>query len=81
MHHKAAWCGNRSGVLEKEDCDKRFPVDSGRDCEGLRVPDKQDKRRRLGTIMGAIMRRRAERILDVWSYDLVLDQTDDGRCL
>ncbi len=49
--------------------------------EGLRVPIKQRKRRRLGNIDGSISRRRAEHRQDVWSYDFVMDQTEDGRRL
>jgi len=47
----------------------------------LRVPIKQRKRRRLGNIDGAVTRRRAEHRLDVWSYDFVMDATEDGRRL
>lgn len=49
--------------------------------EGLRVPVKQRKRRRLGNIDNSVMRRVAERARDVWSYDFVMDQTEDGRRL
>jgi len=49
--------------------------------EGLRVPLKQHKRRRLGNIDAAITRRRAQQRLDVWSYDFVMDATEDGRRL
>ncbi len=49
--------------------------------EGLRVCVKQRKRRRLGNIDGAVTRRRAEHRLDVWSYDFVMDATEDGRRL
>lgn len=49
--------------------------------EGLRVPTTQHKKRRLGTIDGSISRRRAEHVHDVWSYDFVMDQTEDGRRL
>ncbi len=49
--------------------------------ESLRVPIKQRKRRRLGNIDGAVTRRRAEHRLDVWSYDFVMDATEDGRRL
>ncbi len=49
--------------------------------EGLRVPSKQRKRRRLGTIDGSVVRRSATHHQDVWSYDFVMDQTEDGRRL
>lgn len=49
--------------------------------EGLRVPVKQRKRRRLGSIDGSVTRRAAEHQRDVWSYDFRVDQTEDGRRL
>lgn len=51
--------------------------------EGLKVPDKQRKRRRLleGTSENGCIRRRAERRDHVWSYDFVMDRTEDGRRL
>jgi len=49
--------------------------------EGLRVSCKQKKRRRLGSSSGGCIRRRAERVNHVWSYDFVWDQTEDGRML
>ena len=49
--------------------------------EGLRVSVKQRKRRRLGDIDGSVMRRAAQHARDVWSYDFVMDQTQDGRRL
>ena len=49
--------------------------------EGLRVARKQKKRRRLGDSSGGCIRRRAERVNHVWSYDFVFDQTEDGRML
>ena len=51
--------------------------------EGLKVPDKQRKRRRLleGTSENGCTRRRAERRNHVWSYDFVIDETEDGRRL
>jgi putative transposase len=49
--------------------------------EGLRVPQVQRKRRRLGTSENGCIRRRAERPGQVWSYDFVMDQTTDGRRL
>jgi putative transposase len=51
--------------------------------EGLKVPDKQRKRWRLpeGTSENGCTRRRAERRDHVWSYDFVMDETEDGRRL
>ena len=50
-------------------------------AEGLRVPRRQRKRRRLGSSEGGTQRRRAGRRNEVWSYDFVFDQTADGRPL
>ena len=49
--------------------------------EGLKVPQTQRKRRRLGSSANGCVRRRAERKNQVWSYDFVMDQTSDGRRL
>lgn len=49
--------------------------------EGMRVVQRQRKRRRLGTSAGSCVRRRAERVNQVWSYDFVWDQTAEGRML
>lgn len=49
--------------------------------EGLKVPQVQRKRRRLGQSENSCTRRRSERPNHVWSYDFVLDQTADGRRL
>ncbi len=53
--------------------------------EGLRVPERQRKRRRLakleGTSENGCARRRAEHKDHVWSYDFVMDRTEDGRRL
>ena len=46
--------------------------------EGLKVPRRQRKRRRLGNSEGGTQRLRAERINQVWSYDFIFDQTEDG---
>jgi putative transposase len=50
-------------------------------AEGLKVPHRQRKRRRLGSSEGGTQRRRAGRRNEVWSYDFVFDQTTDGRPL
>jgi putative transposase len=52
--------------------------------EGLKVPEKQHKRQRLpilGESENGCTRRRAEHIDHVWSYDFVMDLTEDGRRL
>ena len=49
--------------------------------EGLKVPRRQRKQRRLGSSAGGTQRLRAERVNHVWSYDFVFDQTEDGRRL
>ncbi len=47
--------------------------------EGLKVPAKQPKRKRLWFNNGSCVRLRAERRNHVWSYDFVMDRTSDGR--
>jgi len=50
--------------------------------QGLRVPAKQRKRKRLpGHSENSCTRKRAEYKDHVWSYDFVMDRTDDGRQL
>jgi transposase InsO family protein len=49
--------------------------------EGLRVPKKKKKLRRLGDSSGGITRRKAERINHVWSVDFIFDRTANGRSL
>jgi transposase InsO family protein len=52
--------------------------------EGLRVPGGQRKKRRrllLGSSENGCTRRRAEHKDHVWSYDFVMDRTEDGRRL
>jgi putative transposase len=51
--------------------------------EGLRVPQRKRKRRRLGdsTTETAARRLRAERPGHVWAFDFQFDQTADGRAL
>jgi len=46
--------------------------------EGLKVPPKVRKRRRLGCSANGAQRRRAEHINHVWSYDFVHDRTERG---
>ncbi|MCG8466781.1 MAG: IS3 family transposase [Gemmatimonadetes bacterium] len=49
--------------------------------EGLQVPQKQRKRRRLGTSRNGCSLFRPQYPNHVWSYDFVSDQTEDGRRL
>jgi putative transposase len=49
--------------------------------EGLRVPQRQHKRRRLGHGGNSTQQRSATGRNEVWSYDFVFDQTEDGRRL
>jgi putative transposase len=48
---------------------------------GLRVPEKQRKRSRFGSAENRCTRRWAQYRNHVWSYDFVMDQTEDGRRL
>jgi putative transposase len=47
--------------------------------EGLKVPQKQPKRRRLWLADGSCVRLRPTHRNHVWSYDFVADRTTDGR--
>jgi putative transposase len=47
--------------------------------EGLKVPQRQPKRRRLWLNDGSCIRLRPEHPKHVWSYDFVEDQTHNGR--
>ncbi len=47
--------------------------------EGLQVPQKQPKRRRLWLADGSCIRLRPEYPKHVWSYDFLQDRTHDGR--
>jgi putative transposase len=47
--------------------------------EGLKVPQKQPKRRRLWLADGSCVRLRPTHRDHVWSYDFVADRTSDGR--
>lgn len=49
--------------------------------EGLRVPRRTRKRRRLGESTASQERLRAERPGHVWAFDFQFDQTADGRAL
>ena len=47
--------------------------------EGLKVPSKQPKRGRLWLSDGSCIRLRPQHRNHVWSWDFVIDRTDDGR--
>jgi putative transposase len=47
--------------------------------EGLKVPQKQPKRRRLWLADGSCVRLRPTHRDHVWSYDFAMDRTSDGR--
>lgn len=47
--------------------------------EGLKVPEKQPKRKRLWLNDGSCIRHRPQFKGHVWSYDFVADRTEDGR--
>lgn len=49
--------------------------------EGLRVPRKVKRRRRLGNSENSCIRHRAERPDHVWAWDFVHERTSDGRPL
>lgn len=49
--------------------------------EGLKIPRRVKKKRRLGHSGNGCVRRRAVRSNEVWSYDFLFDQTADGRTL
>ena len=49
--------------------------------EGLKVPKKTVKRKRLGSSVGGIIRRKAEHRNHVWSVDFIFDRTANGRSL
>lgn len=49
--------------------------------EGLRVPTRVHKRRRLGDSSNSSQRRRSTHMNEVWCYDFIYDQTEDGRRL
>ena len=49
--------------------------------EGLKVPKKAVKRRRLGSADGGIIRHQAEHKDHVWSVDFIFDRTLNGRSL
>ena len=49
--------------------------------EGLKVPQKKRKKRRLGSSKNSCIQRRAEFKDDVWCWDFVFDRTSAGSAL
>jgi transposase InsO family protein len=49
--------------------------------QGLKVPRKQRKKRRLGSSANSCVRRQAEHKDHVWAWDILHDRTSDGRPL
>jgi transposase InsO family protein len=49
--------------------------------QGLKVPRRQRKKRRLGSSANSCVRRPAERQGQVWAWDFLHDRTSDGRPL
>ena len=49
--------------------------------EGLKVPAKRHKKRRVGSSEGGVIRRRATHKDHVWAWDFIHDRTEDGRPL
>src|SRR5262249_56554057 len=49
--------------------------------QGLKVPRKQRKKRRLGSSVNSCVRRPAEHKDHVWAWDFLHDRTSDGRAL
>jgi transposase InsO family protein len=49
--------------------------------QGFKVPQKQRKRRRLGTSENCCLRHRAEHKDHVWSWDFIFDRTASGRTI
>jgi putative transposase len=49
--------------------------------EGLKVPKKQRKKRRLGSSENSCVRRKAEHKNHIWTWDFIHDRTSDGRPL
>jgi len=69
-----------TGLLWQEGWDvSRSRVERIWKQEGLRVPKKQPKRGRLWLADGSCVRLRPLHRNHVWSWDFVMDRTDDGR--
>jgi len=71
-----------TALLEREGWRvKRKRVQRRGRAEGLKVPQRASKRRRLGEAENGCHRRVATAAHDVWALDFVMDATDDGRRL
>jgi transposase InsO family protein len=69
-----------TGLLRQEGWDiSKSRVERIWKLEGLKVPSKQPKRGRLWLSDGSCMRLRPQHRNHVWSWDFVMDRTDDGR--
>jgi transposase InsO family protein len=69
-----------TGLLWQEDWDvSRSRVERIWKLEGLRVPPKQPKRARLWLADGSCVRLQPLHKNHVWSWDFVMDRTDEGR--
>lgn len=69
-----------AGLLEQEGWTvSRSRVERIWKQEGLKVPQKQPKRGRMWLADGSCIRLRPLRRNHVWSWDFVMDRTDDGR--
>ena len=69
-----------AGLLEQEGWSvSRSRVERIWKQEGLKVPHRQPKRGRLWLADGSCIRLRPLRRNHVWSWDFVMDRTDDGR--
>lgn len=69
-----------TGLLGQEGWDvSRSRVERIWKLEGLKVPKKQPKRGRLWLADGSCIRHRPMHRNHVWSWDFVMDRTDDGR--
>ena len=76
---EAGWAVNVKRVERIWRADKFTQSAQQRDCEGLKVPARQPKRKRLWLNEGSCVRLRPEHENHVWSYDFVEDRTHDGR--
>jgi len=71
--------GELPHFCKPKDCVNYKRVDRIWREEGLKVPQKQPKRRRLWLNDGSCVRLRAELVNHVWSYDFVEDRLSNGR--
>lgn len=49
--------------------------------QGLKVPQKRVKKRRLGSSANGITRRKASKKNEVWAFDFIFDRTSNGRSI